>query len=217
MLRMTQQTWVNSETATKKTKDGRCPTCLDMGRVIIEFNGASNEVFCHCQLEAWKAARAERWAHLSSMPKGVALPDFDDFEEGEEFTTARRTITESDVVTFAGLSGDFNPIHMDREFAENTPLKGRVAHGMLVASIATGLGNQLGIFEGTTIAVLSMTINYKGAVKFGDTIHLQLKVTEKKGTSKPERGIVIFQTDVKNQKDELVIDGQSVVMMTRSK
>lgn len=81
MLRMTQQTWVNSETATKKTKDGRCPTCLDMGRVIIEFNGASNEVFCHCQLEAWKAARAERWAHLSSMPKGVALPDFDDFEE----------------------------------------------------------------------------------------------------------------------------------------
>ena len=142
---------------------------------------------------------------------------FDEFNVGDEFFTASRTITDSDVVTFAGLSGDFNPIHMNKEFADNTPLKGRVAHGMLVESIATGLGNQLGIFEGTTIAVLSMSINYKGAVKFGDTIHLELKVTEKKETSKPERGIVIFQTDVKNQKDELVIDGQWVVMMTRSK
>jgi acyl dehydratase len=142
--------------------------------------------------------------------------NYDDFTVGDKYTTARRTVTESDVVTFAGLSGDFNPIHMDREFADNTPLKGRVAHGMLVESIATGLGNQLGIFEGTTIAVLSMTINYKGPVKFGDTIHLELSVTEKKETSKPERGIVIFQTDVKNQRDELVIDGQWVVMMTRS-
>jgi acyl dehydratase len=106
---------------------------------------------------------------------------------------------------------------MDREFADNTPLQGRVAHGILVASIATGLGNQLGIFEGTTIAVLSMTINYKGPVKFGDTIHLELKVTEKKETSKPERGIVTFQTDIKNQKDELVIDGKWVVMMARKK
>jgi acyl dehydratase len=142
---------------------------------------------------------------------------FDEFAVGDEFFTASRTITESDVTTFAGLSGDFNPIHMNKEFADNTPLQGRVAHGMLVESIATGLGNQLGIFEGTTIAVLSMSINYKGAVKFGDTIHLELKVTEKKETSKPERGIVIFQTDVKNQKDQLVIDGQWVVMMTRSK
>ena len=81
---------------------------------------------------------------------------FDEFNVGDEFFTASRTITESDVVTFAGLSGDFNPIHMDREFADNTPLKGRVAHGMLVESIATGLGNQLGIFEGTTNAVLSI-------------------------------------------------------------
>jgi acyl dehydratase len=142
---------------------------------------------------------------------------FDEFNVGDEFFTASRTITESDVVTFAGLSGDFNPIHMDREFADNTPLKGRVAHGMLVESIATGLGNQLGIFEGTTIAVLSMTINYKGAVKFGDTIHLELKVLEKKETSKPERGVVTFQTDIINQKDELVIDGQWVVMMARKK
>ena len=142
---------------------------------------------------------------------------YDEFSEGEEFTTASRTITESDVVTFAGLSGDFNPIHMDKEFAEGTPLKGRVAHGILIASIATGLGNQLAIFEGTTIAVLSMTINYKAPVKFQDTIYLQLEVLEKKETSKPGRGIVIFQTNEMNQRDEVVIDGQWVVMMTRKK
>jgi acyl dehydratase len=140
---------------------------------------------------------------------------FDEFEVGDEFTTASRTITEGDVVTFAGISGDFNPIHMDKEFAENTPLKGRIAHGILIASIATGLGNQLAIFEGTTIAVLSMTINYKAPVKFGDTVHLQLKVMDKKETSKPDRGIVTFQTNVLNQREELVIDGQWVVMMTR--
>jgi acyl dehydratase len=140
---------------------------------------------------------------------------FDEFEVGNEFTTASRTITESDVVTFAGISGDFNPIHMDKEFAEGTPLKGRIAHGILIASIATGLGNQLAIFEGTTIAVLSMTINYKAPVKFGDTVRLRLKVMEKKETSKPDRGIVTFQTNVLNQRDELVIDGQWVVMMTR--
>ena len=142
---------------------------------------------------------------------------FDEFEVGQQFTTASRTITESDVVTFAGLSGDFNPIHMDREFAQNTPLKGRVAHGMLVESIATGLGNQLGIYEGTTIAVLSMTIDYKGAVKFGDTIHVVITVSDKKETSKPGRGIVTFKTDVMNQRGETVIDGRWVVMMVRRK
>jgi acyl dehydratase len=142
---------------------------------------------------------------------------FDEFNVGDEFFTASRTVTESDVTTFAGLSGDFNPIHMDKEFAENTPIKGRLAHGMLVFSIATGLGNQLGIYEGTTIAVLSMTINFKGPVKMGDTIHVEIKVIEKKESSKPDRGIVIFQTDVKNQRDEIVIDGQWVVLMTRKK
>ena len=142
---------------------------------------------------------------------------FNEFKVGDEFTTASRTITEADVVTFAGLSGDFNPIHMDKEFAEKTPIKGRLAHGMLVFSIATGLGNQLGIYEGTTIAVLSMTINFKGPVKMGDTIHVEIKVIEKKESSKPDRGVVIFQTDVKNQRDEVVIDGQWVVLMTRKK
>ena len=140
---------------------------------------------------------------------------FDEFKVGNEFTTASRTITEADVVNFAGLSGDFNPLHTDEEFGKSTPFKGRVAHGMLSVAIATGLANQLGIFEGTTIALLSMTINYKGAVMLGDTIHLELKVAEKKETSKDDKGIVTFDTIVYNQDNKPIVEGQWVVMLQR--
>jgi acyl dehydratase len=140
---------------------------------------------------------------------------FNEFKVGDEFTTASRTITETDVVNFAGLSGDFNPLHTNEEFGKSTPFKGRVAHGMLSVAIATGLANQLGIFEGTTVALLSMTINYKGAVKFGDTIRLELKVADKKETSKGDKGIVTFDTIVYNQNDESIVEGQWVVMLRK--
>jgi len=140
---------------------------------------------------------------------------FNEFKVGDKFTTASRTITEADVVNFAGLSGDFNPLHTDEEFGKSTPFKGRVAHGMLSVAVATGLANQLGIFEGTTIALLSMTINYKDVVKFGDTIHLELRVVEKKETGKDDRGIVTFDTIVYNQNDEPIVEGQWVVMLRR--
>jgi len=138
---------------------------------------------------------------------------FNEFNVGDKFTTASRTITETDVVNFAGLSGDFNPIHTNEELGKLTPFKGRIAHGMLSVAVATGLANQLGIFEGTTIALLSMTINYKGAVKFGDTIHLELNVAEKKETSKDDRGIVTFDTIIYKQKDESIVEGQWIVML----
>jgi acyl dehydratase len=140
---------------------------------------------------------------------------FDEFKVGDEFTTASRTITEADVVNFAGLSGDFNPLHTDEEFGRSTLFKSRVAHGMLSVAVATGLANQLGIFEGTTVALLSMTINYKGAAKFGDTIHLVLKVVDKKETSKGDKGIVTFDTIVYNQNDEPIVEGQWVVMLRK--
>lgn len=140
---------------------------------------------------------------------------FDEFKVGDEFTTASRTITEADVVNFAGLSGDFNPLHTDEEFGKSTPFKGRVAHGMLSVAIATGLANQLGIFEGTTVALLSMTISYKGAAKFGDTIYLVLKVADKKETSKEDKGIVTFDTIVYNQNDDSIVEGQWVVMLRK--
>lgn len=140
---------------------------------------------------------------------------YDEFNVGDVYTTASRTITEADVANFAGLSGDYNPLHTDEEFGKSTPFKGRIAHGMLCVSVATGLANQLGIFEGTSIALLSMTIKYKGAVKFGDTIQLELKVAEKKETSKTDRGIVTFDTAIQNQNNESVVEGQWIVMLQR--
>lgn len=151
------------------------------------------------------------------MPYEPRGRTFDEFELDEVITTARRTITEADVVNFAGISGDFNPLHTDEQFATQTPFGTRVAHGMLVMSVATGLANQLGVFEGTTLALIEQTIRYKGAVHFGDTVHLELRVANKKESSKPDRGVITFETTVKNQDDRAVIEGQWVLLMRRSR
>jgi acyl dehydratase len=140
---------------------------------------------------------------------------FDEFEEGAVYTTASRTITEADVVSFAGLSGDFNPLHTDETFAQNTPFKTRIAHGALGLAVATGLANQLGIFEGTTLALMEIQTRFTGPVLFGDTIHMEMKVANKKETSKPDRGVISFETAVRNQKGEDVLQGQWTLMMRR--
>ncbi|MCP4428606.1 MAG: dehydratase, partial [Chloroflexi bacterium] len=123
--------------------------------------------------------------------------------------------TEADVVMFAGLSGDFNPLHTDAEFGKSTPFGERIAHGMLVVAIATGMANWTGVFEGTTLALMEQIIRYKGAVLFGDTVHLQLEVLEKKLTSKPDRGIVHFAARMINQDDKVVVDGEWTLLMRR--
>ena len=140
---------------------------------------------------------------------------FDQFNLGDTFASQARTVTEADVVNFAGLSGDFNPLHTDEEFGRATPFGGRIAHGMLVAAMATGMANWTGVFEGTTIALMEQVIQYRGAVKFGDTVHLELRVAEKKETSKPDRGVVVFETQVCNQDDKAVIEGKWTLMMKR--
>lgn len=85
---------------------------------------------------------------------------FEDFEVGQRFTTPARTVTEADVVNFAGVSGDYNPIHTDAEFAKSTPFGQRIAHGLLVLSMLTGLRQRAGHFEGTIIAWLEIR-NYR--------------------------------------------------------
>ena len=140
---------------------------------------------------------------------------FEEFTEGDVITTARRTVTEADVMAFAGISGDFNPLHTDEEFMKDSPFGGRIAHGLLSVAIGTGLINQLGIFEGTNLALLNMDIKFAGAVKFGDTIHLELRTLEKKDTSKPEKGIITFEANVMNQEDKVVVEMKWVLMMKR--
>lgn len=138
---------------------------------------------------------------------------YDEFEIGAIYPSQARTVTEGDVVNFAGLSGDFNPLHTDAEFAKTTPMGARIAHGVLILAMATGMANWMGIFEGTTIALMEQVTRYKGAVKFGDTIRLEMEVVEKKPTSKPDRGVVKFAVRVKNQRDEHVVEGEWTLMM----
>ena len=138
---------------------------------------------------------------------------FDQFQLGDRYISQSRTVTEADVVTFAGLSGDFNPLHTDAEFGRKTPFGERIAHGMLIAAMSTGMANWTGVFEGTTLALMEQVIRYKGAVRFGDTVHLELEVLEKKPTSKPDRGVVRFAARVCNQRQETVIDGEWTLLM----
>ena len=146
------------------------------------------------------------------MSRGLT---FEEFDLGATYESQARTITESDVMAFAGLSGDFNPLHTDSEFAKTTPFGERIVHGMLTVAISTGMSNWTGLFEGTTIALMEQNIQYKGAVKFGDTVHLELEVAEKSETSKSDRGIVKFAARMINQRNELVVDMKWALLMKR--
>ncbi len=138
---------------------------------------------------------------------------FEDWEIGKELWTASRTVTEADIAAFAGVSGDFNPLHTNEVFAAATPMKTRIAHGMLGVAIATGLANQTRTMEGTTIALMSQTLNYKAPIFPGDTVTLCLTVTDRKMSSKGGRGVVTFKMELFNQRDEVVTDGQWILMM----
>jgi acyl dehydratase len=137
---------------------------------------------------------------------------FGQFEAGQVYESVGRTVTEADVVLFAGLSGDYNPLHTDAEFAKTTPFGQRVAHGMLAASISTGLGQTTGIFEGTTLALMSQTFDYKAPVFFGDTVRLRLTVQATKPSSKPGKGVVTFRSEVVKQDGTTAVDGSWTVL-----
>lgn len=137
---------------------------------------------------------------------------FSQFSVGQTFVSVRRTVTEADVVMFAGLSGDYNPLHTDAVFAAATPFKQRVAHGMLCASISTGLGQTLGIFEGTTLALMGQTFEYKAPVFFGDTIRLVLTVQTATPSSKGGKGVVVFRADIEKQDGTVTTTGTWTVL-----
>lgn len=137
----------------------------------------------------------------------------EDFHEGQVFVTASRTVTDADIVLFTGLSGDFNPLHTDEEFAKTTPFGTRIAQGLLGTSIATGLNSQMGLLAGTALGFLGMDVKFQGAIKAGDTIHVRMTVTEVRLSSKPGRGVLVRRADVVNQRDEIVQTGNWAVLV----
>lgn len=133
---------------------------------------------------------------------------FEEFQVGQEVITSGRTVTETDIVNFAGLSGDFNFIHTNAVAAQTTPFGQRVAHGMLVASIATGLAVQQGFIDGTTLAFRELTWKFTRPVFIGDTVYVTLKVSETKSMPRLGGGLVAFDARVLNQQNEVVHKGE---------
>lgn len=134
---------------------------------------------------------------IVSTPRGKY---FEDFEIGQEFISPARTITLTDIVNFACLSGDFNEVHTNFEYCKTTPFGEPIAHGPLVYAVMAGLQYASGINDGTLIALLQndgwrMLV----PVKHGDTIRARVRVLEKKETSKPDRGVVVVQREVVKQ------------------
>lgn len=124
---------------------------------------------------------------------------FEDFKEGMTFTTQRRTITESDIVNFAGVSGDWNPIHVDKLHAESTDFGQRIAHGLLVLSVASGLTTNLGFMGDRVKAFLGLEWKFRAPVFIGDTIHVELTVAGLRASRRLGGGIVDFDIKVVKQ------------------
>lgn len=130
---------------------------------------------------------------------------FEDFSIGRRFVTPRRTVTQTDIVNFAGLSGDYNAPHVDHEFCRTQPYGEPIAHGPLVLAISTGLLCQLGINDGTLVAMLGVDAwRIHAPVRHGDTLHMVVTVTSAQPTRKGDRGVVGFARQIVNQRGEAV-------------
>jgi acyl dehydratase len=151
---------------------------------------------------------------LVYQPKGLY---FEDFEIGIKLRTAGRTITEADIVTFAGLSGDFNQIHTNAEYAAGDTFGRRVAHGLLVQSIATGLAVQSGVIEGTVLAFRELDAKFSLPVFIGDTIHVEIEIVEKKPFPRLRGGNVVMKYAVVNQSGQATQRGNWTMLVKSRK
>ncbi|MBT3401157.1 MAG: dehydratase [Rhodospirillaceae bacterium] len=141
---------------------------------------------------------------------------WEEWEIGAELESPARTITEADIVNFAGLSGDYNPLHIDEEFCKTTQFGTRIAHGPLIYAIAAGLMFQLHLYDDTLIAFLGFdSLKFTKPVVAGDTIRVRIKVLEKRETSKSDRGVMKRQLQVFNQRDEMVQDAVQAFLLQR--
>lgn len=131
---------------------------------------------------------------------------YNSFQIGDTASFSK-TITESDVSNYAGITGDFNPVHIDQEFAKNSFFKDRIVHGMLSAGLISAvLGTKL---PGPGAIYLSQDLKFKKPVKINDTITAKVKVTEKR----PDKKILKLKTTCFNQKDDQVLTGNAKIML----
>jgi acyl dehydratase len=137
---------------------------------------------------------------------------FDDVEIGQQWESLGRTITQADIVNFAGLSGDFNPIHIDHEFAKTTPFRQPIAHGLLVFAIGSGLGVNAPPMR--TLAVLEVREwHFRGPIFIGDTVRIRNSVASKEARSRGRRGVITWQRQIVNQEGKVVQEGVTMTLV----
>ena len=151
-----------------------------------------------------------------NLERGTRGLYWEEWEPGAEWESPARTIGEAEISAYAGLSGDFNPLHIDEEYARTTIFGTRVAHGPLVYAIAAGLLFQLHLYDDTLIAFLGFDkLKFTAPVRAGDTVRARIKVLDRRETSKPDRGIVRRELRVFNQRGECVQEAEQVFLIKR--
>lgn len=139
---------------------------------------------------------------------------FEEFEPGQSITSAARTVTEADVVAFAGLTGDWTALHTDAIYAASQPFGERVAHGLLGLAIASGLAMRLGFLNETILAFREINAwKFSLPIRLGDTIHMRATVSDTKPARRLGGGLVSFEVQVINQEDKIVQHGTWVVLV----
>src|SRR5215213_512073 len=144
---------------------------------------------------------------MSYLPEAPTGLYFEDIEIGSRMVTRGRTITEADLVQFAGLTGDYNPMHTDAEYMKSSVFGQRVAHGMLTLSYAVGQAYQLGFMERTVIAFRGLEMKFSLPVFIGDTLHTELVVREKTEARRMGGGWVVLDIKIINQVGKTVQSG----------
>jgi len=138
---------------------------------------------------------------------------FEDMVVGQTYTSPRRTISETDIVQFAGLTGDYNPLHTDDIFAAASGFGQRIAHGPMLVGMAFGLLSRVGLLDGTALALLEITWTFQAAVKPQDTIHVQATVADARLSRKKDRGVIQLNVEIVNQHGKPVQAGQAKVLV----
>jgi acyl dehydratase len=133
---------------------------------------------------------------------------FEDFEEGQEFTSVGRTVTETDFVMHSALSGDWTELHTNKEYAQDQQFGQRIAHGPMTFVQATGFVYRTGIVERTALAFLGMNyMDLPNPVHIGDTLQLEMVVEETKDVGRDDAGLVVLDTEMENQDGVVVFQG----------
>ena len=141
---------------------------------------------------------------------------WEDFSVGDKVTSMGITVTETHVVTWAGLTMDYYPLHMDKEYAAKTPFKERIVHGPLTFAMAVGLMGMTGYAKDSVIAWLGVDdMRIPAPVKIGDTIRLHAEITELRETKNPDQGFTMMRYEVVNQREETVMTFNMKFLMHR--